>query len=335
MRALVVGQGLAGSWTAWFLRQAGVTVRIVDPNHPTTSSRVAAGLITPITGRRLHTTWKGAVVTPEAYTAYQEIEQRSAARILHRRALRRIFRDADMPALFAKRMQTDEFDWLRVSLIEAGQHDGISYPFGGFEVDAATVDTAAFLDVMRDELHVDHGTVDVNTWRALEAEYDAVVWCDGWTAMQHPLWSWLPFAPVKGEILDVHVPGMTIDHVLSAGIWMIPMGNERYRLGSTYDWDTLDDVPTEAAREHLLTQAEQLIQRRPVVEGHRAAVRPSSHMRRPYVGPHPLYPRQYICNGFGTKGSLLTPWVCRHLVDTIVAAAPLDIEIDVRQWWKA
>ena len=335
MRVLVVGQGLAGTWTAWYLLQAGVDVHVVDPNVSTTSSRVAAGLITPITGRRLHTTWKGAVVTPAAYEAYRQIEDRYNVRILAQRPLRRIFRDPDMPGLFAKRCLTDEFDWLRVASIEPGRHNGVDYPYGGFEVDAATVDTNVFLDTMRLALSVEHGTIDPEAWQQLEQDYDAVIWCDGWTAQRHPLWSWLPFAPVKGEILDVHIDGLNIDHVLSAGIWLIPMGNARYRLGSTYDWDTLDAEPTQAARAWLLDQARLLIQRDIIVERHRAAVRPSSHMRRPYVGPHPQQARQVICNGFGTKGSLLAPWVCRGLADFLVHATPLDAEIDVRQWWKS
>ncbi|MBU3740960.1 MAG: FAD-binding oxidoreductase [Candidatus Kapabacteria bacterium] len=335
MRVLVVGQGLAGSWTAWYLRAAGVDVHVIDPNASTTSSRVAAGLITPITGRRLHTTWKGSVVTPAAYDAYRHIEERFSVRILDRRPLRRVFRDPDMPALFAKRCTTDEFDWLRVAPIEPGRHDVVDYPFGGFEVDAATVDTNVFLDTMCHALSVEHGVIDPETWKQLEDTYDTVVWCDGWTAQHHPLWSWLPFAPVKGEILDVHIDGMHLDHILSAGIWLIPMGEARYRLGSTYDWDTLDDIPTTAARDWLLEQGRHLVQRDIVVERHRAAVRPSSHMRRPYVGPHPVHPRHIICNGFGTKGSLLTPWVCKVLAEFIVQATPLDSEIDVRQWWKA
>lgn len=334
MRVLVVGQGLAGSWVAWYLRKRAVSVTVVDPGIATTSSRVAAGLITPITGRRLHTTWKGAVVTPVAYAAYADVEATFDVRVLDKRPLRRIFRDASMPALFATRCATDEFDWLRVAALQPGTYDGVDFPHGGFEVDAAAVETTVFLDTMRATLGVTPETVDVARWSDLDREYDTVIWCDGWTAQRHPLWEWLPFAPVKGEILDVHIQGFSIDHMLSAGIWLVPRGNDRYRLGSTYDWDTLDDVPTEHARTTLLEQARQLLQRDIVVEGHRAAVRPASHMRRPYVGRHPVYPRHVICNGFGTKGSLLTPWVAQHLVEHLVDALPLDAEIDVQQWWN-
>jgi glycine/D-amino acid oxidase-like deaminating enzyme len=269
-----------------------------------------------------------------AYEAYAEIESRFGVSVLDQRPLRRIFRDASMPALFAARCATDEFDWLRVSPLEPGEHYGVEFPFGGFEVDAAAVETSVFLDTMRTALNVVSDTIDGTQWKQLEHDHDVVVWCDGWTAQEQPLWSWLPFAPVKGEILDVHIEGFSIDHMLSAGIWLVPRGNERYRLGSTYDWDNLNDIPTELAKTSLIAQATHLLQRAITVEGHRAAVRPASHMRRPYVGPHPLFPRQYICNGFGTKGSLLTPWVARHLVDHLVDATPLDAEIDVRQWWR-
>lgn len=333
MRFLVVGLGLAGAWTAWWLRDLGAEVAIVDPGLPSTCSRVAAGLINPITGRRLHTTWKGEEITRMAIDAYADVERRTAAAIVRRRRLRRVFRDADMAAVFAERMSTDEYRWLDVHAIESGMHDEIDYPFGGFEVDAATIDTNAFLDAVRTHISVRQGVADDAWISARQADVDAIIWCTGWTASQHPLWSWLPFAPVKGEILDVRVPGLRLDHILSTNIWLIPLGDDRYRLGSTYDWDDLTESPTDAARATLIWQAERLLGRTVIVEGHQAGIRPASHRRRPYVGRHPLDARQVLCNGLGTKGSLLGPWTALQLARHLMYAEPLDPEIDLQQWW--
>lgn len=334
MRALVVGLGLAGAWTAWFLRDAGVAVTVVDPLLPSTCSRVAAGLINPITGRRLHTTWRGQEVTRTAFAAYASVEHKHGVQIVRHLPLRRVFRDADMARVFDERQATDEFDWLHVQAIASGDHDGVAFPYGGYAVDAATVDTTAFLDVMRSDLDVVQDTVD-DAWLLAHADrFDVIVWCNGWIAARHPLWSWLPFAPVKGEILDVHVPGLDVDHIIASNIWLIPMGDERYRLGSTYDWDDLTDTPTDQARATLTWQAERLLGRRVIVEAHRAGIRPASHTRRPYVGRHPADPRHVLCNGLGTKGSLLAPWTAQQLVRNLVFAEPLDQELDIMPWWN-
>lgn len=49
---LIVGQGLAGSLLAWELAGRGLAVCVVD-NELCNASRVAAGLVNPVSGRRL------------------------------------------------------------------------------------------------------------------------------------------------------------------------------------------------------------------------------------------------------------------------------------------
>ena len=50
---LIVGQGLAGTLLAFELERAGVSFAIADAGHEGAASSVAAGVINPITGRRL------------------------------------------------------------------------------------------------------------------------------------------------------------------------------------------------------------------------------------------------------------------------------------------
>ena len=50
---MIAGQGLAGSLLAYSLLKYNATVKIVDPQLLVTSSIVAAGIMHPITGRRL------------------------------------------------------------------------------------------------------------------------------------------------------------------------------------------------------------------------------------------------------------------------------------------
>ena len=77
---IIVGQGLAGTTLAWHLREAGQRVLVIDACEPVTSSKIAAGLITPITGQRVSTlvsedkeaghyelTWNGAEVANGIY----------------------------------------------------------------------------------------------------------------------------------------------------------------------------------------------------------------------------------------------------------------------------
>ncbi len=70
---LIVGQGLSGTWLGWWLHQAGLSFKIIDHPNPNSASMRAAGLINPVTGRRMVTTWMIDELMPFAVNAYSEI----------------------------------------------------------------------------------------------------------------------------------------------------------------------------------------------------------------------------------------------------------------------
>src|SRR5438477_5336020 len=71
---LIVGQGIAGTMLAWFLQKQGKSFFIIDEYNPSSSSQVAAGIIHPITGRRIVKTWMADTLIPFAKNTYKEIE---------------------------------------------------------------------------------------------------------------------------------------------------------------------------------------------------------------------------------------------------------------------
>ncbi|MDP1589651.1 MAG: FAD-dependent oxidoreductase, partial [Prosthecobacter sp.] len=75
-RILIIGQGLAGTALAWRLWERGVPFLIVDRDEAVTCSKVAAGLITPITGMRLTVSWRYEVFYREALRFYRACGKR-------------------------------------------------------------------------------------------------------------------------------------------------------------------------------------------------------------------------------------------------------------------
>ena len=70
---LIVGQGLAGTWLSWWLHQAGVSFHVIDKPDRDGASMRAAGLINPVTGRRMVTTWMIDELMPFAFHSYGEM----------------------------------------------------------------------------------------------------------------------------------------------------------------------------------------------------------------------------------------------------------------------
>jgi glycine/D-amino acid oxidase-like deaminating enzyme len=54
---LIVGQGLAGTWLSYYLSQQGISFVIINSASQASASKVASGVINPVTGRRMVQTW--------------------------------------------------------------------------------------------------------------------------------------------------------------------------------------------------------------------------------------------------------------------------------------
>ena len=106
MRAefLIVGQGLAGTALAWRLAARGRSFLIVDRDEPLTSSKVAAGLVTPVTGMRLNVNWRFPALHPEAVAFYRDAERELARRFYFDTPHVRLFKKPEEIALWQKRM---------------------------------------------------------------------------------------------------------------------------------------------------------------------------------------------------------------------------------------
>ena len=175
------------------------------------------------------------------------------------------------------------------------------------------------------------GAVDVSKVdggvRVHEATAPMLVRCEGPRAEGGFL------VPVRGEGLTVRIEGLRLKSVVHRGVFIIPVGDDRYRVGSTFAWDKVWSGPTDEARRWLLDKLERIVSRPVEVEEHWAGVRPASRDRRPVLGRTTAH--EAIMNGLGSRGVLLAPWSAQHLAAHLFDASPLDPEVDVRRFDQA
>ena len=114
---VIVGQGLAGTTLAWQLLRRGRSVLVIDREGGVTSSRIAAGLITPVTGKRLAKSWRWEELYPAAVAFYRSLEAeiRVLLRDLVQRGAEASLRElADrIAAMTPKVPQTDSTELIR------------------------------------------------------------------------------------------------------------------------------------------------------------------------------------------------------------------------------
>lgn len=341
---LIVGQGLAGTVLAWQLRFRGERVLVVDDPRPVTASRIAAGLVTPITGQRLVSSWRFLEFWPKAIAFYQRVEQETG---------QKFFRELPMVRLFQSNAEREQILQSRSSQVSALVRfpeplvdEAIFHnPFGGFEMTGGQLDVPAFLDASRiafeserqylqamlsllEDLELSSEGVALPRWH-LKAKRG--IFCEGFAARENPWFGGLPFDAAKGEILTLRIPGLSEQRVIHHGIWLAPLGEGLFRAGATYDRDHLDDQPTGAAREDLCKQLQSFLRMPFEVLEHHAAVRPIVIGRHPVIGMHPRFPMLGCFNGLASKGTLQAPYIAGQFADFLQGHGEIEESLDLQK----
>lgn len=347
----ILGQGLAGTLLAWHLHWRGRRVVLLDRDAPVTASKIAAGLLNPITGQRPGLSWRLEEFLPAAEGFYRSVEGILGERILHSLPMVRLLQDAEavrrwcriagMPAV--RRHLSDPQP---EPLVDPERvHPGA----GGFEISSSHVlDVPRFLQESRRVLEVRRAEIDVagavipgaDSVRIRMNAHTLVarrlVFCQGPDARRgNPWFDWVPFRCAKGEILEVNCPALCGEQrVLNGAAWLAPVPGGvpgTFRAGSTYAHDDLTPLPTNAGRAAIEARLRTLLKGAFEVTGHVAAIRPIIHRSRALIGMHPSQPRIGFFNGLGSKGSLNGPCIAGKFAAFLEEGVPVEDAFDLLQ----
>ena len=343
---IVVGQGLAGTALAWSLEWSGTRVLVIDRGSPVTSSKIAAGLITPITGQRLVKTWRLDELWPAAVSFYRRVEQVTGTSLFQQKPMVRLFQNGSEADFFARRVAASEFRELVRQPEPLFESNWFVSERGGFVMPSAgQLDVPQYLNVAREHFARAscYLTADLDPEHDLEIDSLGVslprlgvragrlIFCEGIDATSNPWFRSVRFKPAKGEILTVRIPGLNENRVVHRGVWLAPRGGELFRVGSTYEWQQLDNRPTAAGRDEILSLLREFLLLPFEVIDHQAAVRPIHLNQYPVVGLHPDHEQLGYFNGLGSKGTLHAPFFANHFARVLSGKAILDPEVDLNR----
>ena len=97
----------------------------------------------------------------------------------------------------------------------------------------------------------------------------------------------------------------------------MPLGNQIYWVGATYDNSDKKNRPTQLKKQWLIEKLESIIMESYKIIEHKASIRPSTIDRRPIIGSHPKCKNIYLLNGMGSRGIFLAPTLSCWLYDYI------------------
>ncbi len=343
---VLLGQGLAGTTLAWELRKRGKRILVIDRDAAGGSSKIAAGLMTPITGRRLVKTWRWEAFWTAACEFYGRVQTELNTQFFFPRRMVRLLAD-DSEQGYLDRRITHEFAGLVDQPQPLVNPDWFDEGPGGFEMlTGGRLNVATFLSASRQRFKDDGQFIAAD----LDLKHDIVVttdgiqvprfgissrrmvFCQGIDAIQNPWFSHVRFKPAKGEILTLRIEGLADERIIHRGVWLMPLGNSLFRAGATYEWKDLDDVPTAVRRVEICTRLREFLRLPFEVLAHDAAVRPIVLHQYPVVGTHPEHLQLGFFNGLGSKGSLQAPWLANHFADFLCNGRSIDPEVSLRHY---
>ncbi len=342
---LIVGQGLAGTWLGYWLQKSGITFKTIDHINPDSASRRAAGLINPVTGRRIVTTWMIDELMPFAKNAYHELGNYLGEIFIDETSIIDFFPSVQMLQAFQKRFAEDPA-YLFPGEDREKYSAWFNYDLGWGEIlPCYLVNVDKLLNSWRSLLIKNNSLIEVVfdlsrlketnkgfNYSGIHASY--IIFCDGKSSAQNIYFDKLPFALNKGEAMLVEISDLPLSQVYKKGMSLVPYGENIFWLGSSYEWEFSDELPSQKFRENAVSWLNQTLKLPFTILEHFAAVRPATLERRPFVGFHPGYSRIGILNGMGTKGCSLAPYFAKELVDKFKGEGNINPLADISRFGR-
>lgn len=337
---LIVGLGLAGLSFCEQLEKNNKSFKVISDSSQT-SSLVAAGLYNPVILKRFTLAWKANEQLDMAMCFYTNLEKKLNEKLDYKLPVFRRFNSVEEQNLWFEASDKKGLGKFLSTEIHPNTNKNIYAPFGYGEVlHTGRIDTKKLITSYRkflkdkkslleetldfDALNINKGYLE---YKSLKAK--RIVFAEGFGLATNPYFNYLPLVGSKGEYLFVKASGLREEKAIKSSLFIIPEGQDIYRVGANYDRNDKTNLPTDKGGEELLKKFNKIIRCDYEVVNHVAGVRPTVIDRKPMVGLHPEHQNLYVLNGFGSRGVMIAPYISEQLYYHIEQDQALDNEIDI------
>jgi glycine/D-amino acid oxidase-like deaminating enzyme len=336
---MIVGQGIAGTMLSYSLLKRNKKILVIDQPFSSTSMVIQHAMYSPIIFKRFTKAWMADKLLSEMVIAYRELENKLTISFLHEKNILRVLASEEEKKLWLNKCVEESYwDYLDDDIINE-YSSLIEAPFGyGRVKNAGSINLIYLISTFRNylreneiliERQILYDDIKINEYEVAINNYTAkmIIFCEGYFSLNNPFFKNMPFLLSKGELLKVRIKNFPEEYILSSAVNLTPLGNEEFKISSTYAWDDLNTKPTEKARKELLLKLIKFVKSDIEILDHYAGIRPTIKDRRPLIGIHPDIPQIGIFNGMGTKGVMLAPYFAEHFVNHLENNADLMPEV--------
>lgn len=342
---IIVGLGLAGIAFCEQLEQAGKTFVVFDSGQDG-ASRVAGGLYNPVILKRYTLPWKAVEQFDLAMPYYKGLEKKLDVSLMRQMPVCKVFSSvedqnnwfaaSDKPSL--ERFVSPKILPNTNQFINAPNDFGEVLETGRVAIKKLQKTYKEYLESKDAFVNTSfiYSNITLKECSVVYDDYEAskIVFAEGYGIKQNPYFKALPLVGNKGEYIIIKAPDLQLSQALKTSFFIVPLGEDLYKVGATFNWADKDCDPSIVAREELIEKLATLITCSYEIVDQEVGIRPTTGDRRALLGVHPKFAQLALLNGLGTRGVMASPLLAKYLYEHLEEGKALPEEIDVMRFPK-
>ena len=339
---IIVGGGLAGISFAEQARRNSKSFVVIN-DRSQNSSLIAGGLYNPVILKRFTGLANAQEQLDEMKSFYSNLpSELEGVFDFPMPVLRKFFSIEEQNNWFAASDKSTMAPFLSTKLISK-KYSGIDSPFGYGEVmKTGFVDTKllvnnyhSFLDKknwIRNE-SFNYSALEIKESSVLYNDLESrnIVFCEGFGINKNPYFNHLPLDGTKGELFIIRAENLNLDLIVNTSVFILPLGENLYKVGATYNWQDKTDLPTDEGKLELVDRINEILNCEYEIISHYAGIRPTVKDRKPLLGVHPNHSNMFVLNGLGTRGVMQGPALAKELFQFIEDKVPIRTEYNIER----
>lgn len=341
----IVGQGIAGSILAYQLQKKAKSFILFDSGIKQSSSYVAAGIMNPLVLKRLTKTWRAEEFLAYNQDFYPNLNQTFDRNYFQQLKINKLISSEDEKRFWEDKIKSGELEnFISSELEEVNPKNHYQKDFlKGRVKNCSWIDLKGFLPHMRKTLESRNQLIeevfhylslqdsgDHLTYR--QFQFNKIIFCDGAKVVHNPFFNYIPMGLNKGELLQLKIPDLNIKEALKKDVFILPLENDEYRVGASFEWRWKEESPSDKKRKELFKSFENICKLNAQIVNHEAGVRPSVKDRRPLLGSSEDNKKIYIFNGLGSRGCFMAPLLSKELIAHMEYGEEVHPEADIRRF---